>query len=323
VPAASPKHEKLQGHEATPERPVPTDLGEQARQRALDALRTLDTPHEQAFDDIVRLARDICGVPIALISLVDRDRQWFKAQEGLDVRETPRDVAFCDHAIRDPGQLMEVPDAGLDRRFSANPLVTGAPHIRFYAGAPLVTPEGEALGTVCVIDHQPRSLSAAQRGSLEALARLAVALLVARRRDLETIRAGLDQGLAARGGRDAGAPSGYGVAILQPRVARALDDGSGVALLVRVAASLEPLLTADEVLSGHGGHELILMMPGGGDASARLATLEAALNDGSGAGAAEPLPVAVGLGIAGHADEPMEEVFLRADEDLRRRRGLR
>jgi hypothetical protein len=302
---------------------LPLDLDEAARQRALDAFRILDTPPEQAYDDIVRLARSICGVPIALVSLVDGQRQWFKAREGLDAQQTPRDVAFCAHAIREPAQVMEVPDARLDPRFSDNPLVTGAPHIRFYAGAPLLTPEGQALGTVCVIDREPRRLSLAQRGSLEALARLTVSLLLARRQSLETIRDGLGQALASRRDGDARAPSGYAVGILQPRDTGCMDMGSSAALMARVAELLAPALGADEVLSGHGGHELILMLPEGTDARSRLAALEAVLHGGSGAGADDIPPVVFGLGVAEHQDEPMEEVFLRADEDLRRRRRAR
>lgn len=140
----------------------------------LDALRQyhiLDTLPEQAYDDITRLASHICGTPVALISFVDRERQWFKSKVGLDVAETPRDAAFCAHALGDPNDMLLVPDATRDERFAENPLVTGAPAIRFYAGAPLATPQGQVLGTLCVIDDKPRELSEEQKQALDALAR--------------------------------------------------------------------------------------------------------------------------------------------------------
>ncbi len=157
---------------------------EPARLAALHDLRVLDTLPEQAFDDIVQLASQICGTPVGLVSLVDEQRQWFKARVGLAATHTPRDVAFCAHAINTPDALMIVADTAHDPRFRANPLVTGDPKIRFYAGAPIVTAGGQALGTVCVIDTVPRELDAAQLGALQALARQTSALFELRRRTL-------------------------------------------------------------------------------------------------------------------------------------------
>ena len=142
---------------------------ERDRRAALDRYQILDTPREPAFDRIARIASVLLDVPIALISLIDADRQWFKSRYGLDVEETPRTMAFCDHAIRGCG-VMVVPDATQDRRFRGNALVTGEPHIRFYAGAPLVTPDGYALGTICAIDRTPRELNARDAAVLAALA---------------------------------------------------------------------------------------------------------------------------------------------------------
>lgn len=152
-----------------------------ARIEALLALRILDTAPEAIFDRLARLAARAFKAPIALVSLVDADRQWFKACVGLGVRETGRDVAFCDHAIRQDATLV-VPDATLDPRFGDNPLVTGEPHIRFYAGAPLTLPSGERLGTLCVIDQAPRvDFGADDRALLEEMAASVVEAILMRR----------------------------------------------------------------------------------------------------------------------------------------------
>lgn len=151
------------------------------RLAVLSSYEVLDTSPELAFDDLVKLAAQICETPIALISLVDDSRQWFKAKVGLDAEETPRDIAFCSHAILQPEELLVVQDTLADVRFADNPLVTGAPGIRFYAGAPLVTPEGHALGTLCVIDRVPRDFAEVQRRALRALSNYVVAQLVLRR----------------------------------------------------------------------------------------------------------------------------------------------
>ncbi len=150
---------------------------EDARLLALYRLDVLDTPREQNFDDIAQLAMSICEAPIAVISLVDRDRQWFKSCLGLDGTETPRDVAFCAHAILTPQETLIVEDATRDPRFADNPLVTDAPFIRFYAGAPLIAKNGEALGTLCVVDYRPRQLSALQKTALKLLSKQVIQLL--------------------------------------------------------------------------------------------------------------------------------------------------
>lgn len=160
---------------------LPTN--EQDRLEALRAYEILDTAPEDDFDDLVEVASQVFDVPIALITLLDEDRQWFKARVGLDVSETPRDHAFCAHAILGPESLI-VPDATDDARFSDNPFVTADPNIRFYAGAPLLTPEGHGLGTLCVIDSKPHTanpMDESQVRILEALSRQAVRLLELRR----------------------------------------------------------------------------------------------------------------------------------------------
>ncbi len=163
---------------------------EAARLAALRRYRILDTEPERAFDDLALLASHICETPIALITLVDADRQWFKARTGIAERETPRAVSFCAHAIRQHGMFI-IPDTREDERFRDNPFVTGGPRVRFYAGAPLVTPEGHALGTLCVIDSVPRTLTAAQREALDALRRQVQAQLELRR-NLHELRHALE-----------------------------------------------------------------------------------------------------------------------------------
>ena len=149
---------------------------EHERLSALRAYDILDTPAERDYDDIAALAAQLCGTPIALVSLVDSDRQWFKSRVGLQVCETDRSSSFCALAMHGD-EVMQVPDAHLDPRFADNPLVTGAPHIRFYAGAPLVTPGGQRLGSLCVIDREPRLLTPGECRSLRTLARHVVTQL--------------------------------------------------------------------------------------------------------------------------------------------------
>ncbi len=163
---------------------APIPRNETKRLKVLWQYEVLDTVPEEVFDDLTELAARICEAPMALISLVDEDRQWFKSKVGVTLGETSRDHSFCAYAITQPG-LFIVPDATKDPRFANNPLVIAEPRIRFYAGAPLITPDGHALGTLCVIDKVPRELRPDQEEALRILAHHVVSQLELRRRSRE------------------------------------------------------------------------------------------------------------------------------------------
>jgi GAF domain-containing protein len=155
--------------------PIPTD--DERRLQALREMLILDTPPEERFDRVVRFASDEFDMPIVMVSLVDEKRLWFKARVGLDLCEVDREISFCGHVIVQP-QILVVEDALHDERFLDNPLVTGAPHVRFYAGAPLQLPGGEIIGTLCMIDHQPRTLDGIDLAIFGSLRELVVSELV-------------------------------------------------------------------------------------------------------------------------------------------------
>lgn len=173
---------------------APKPKNERQRLNILWQYEVLDTVPEEVFDDLTDLAAHICEAPIALISLVDEDRQWFKSRVGMSKKETSRDISFCAHAILNEG-LFIVSDASKDPRFKNNPLVTGPQKIRFYAGAPLITPDGHALGTLCVLDCKPRKLRPEQANSLRVLAHHVVSQLELRRhaKELAAVRKSSDQ----------------------------------------------------------------------------------------------------------------------------------
>ncbi|EOR93712.1 multi-sensor hybrid histidine kinase [Arcticibacter svalbardensis MN12-7] len=162
----------------------PVPYNEQERLNALQNYEILDSLSEEEFDRVTELASIICDVPVSLISLIDKHRQWFKSKVGLNITETPRDLAFCQYAIMDVG-IFEIEDATKDQRFMENELVTGFPNIRFYAGQPLIDPNGYALGTLCVIDHEPKKLSDTQKRALQLLAQNVITLIVERRQKIE------------------------------------------------------------------------------------------------------------------------------------------
>ncbi|HLG42000.1 MAG TPA: GAF domain-containing protein, partial [Planctomycetota bacterium] len=184
---------------------IPKD--ESTRLEALRRYKILDTASEEAFEDIVRVAAQVCCTPIALVSLVDRDRQWFKASVGMNLPETPREIGFCAHAILSPEPLV-VPDTTADRRFCENPLVTSDPKVRFYAGIPLTTPEGQRIGALCVIDHVPRRLTTPQLEAMRVLSHTVMTQLELRRslgeqqkieREIRSINSTLERRVHERG----------------------------------------------------------------------------------------------------------------------------
>ena len=174
---------------------APIPANEQERLAALYEYNILDTISEKDYDDITHIAAEICNMPISLISIIDHDRQWFKSRVGLDDPETSRDIAFCTYAILDPSEIFVVNDAKKDERFHDNPLVTGGPHIGFYAGVPLVNNSGFPLGTLCVIDNKVNKLTSEQKETLKALARQVVANFETRKinRLLEAQKAQLEE----------------------------------------------------------------------------------------------------------------------------------
>ncbi len=159
--------------------PIPVD--ETSRIKALKEYSILDTLPEKEYDDITQLASQICETPISLIGLIDENRQWYKSKYGIDGNESPRSVTFCGHAIINPYEIMTVKDSRLDQRFHDNPNVTGEPKVVFYAGIPLVSPEGYALGTLCVVDHKPKELTHSQILALKALSNQVVSLFELRK----------------------------------------------------------------------------------------------------------------------------------------------
>lgn len=293
---------------------------ESARQRTLDTYRIVDSLPEQAYNDIVTLASTLCETPIAVVSLIDRERQWFKASTGLDSSGTPRDQAFCSHAIEAPTQLMEVADARDDARFIANPLVTGDFALRFYAGMPLLTGSGAAVGTVCVIDRKPRELNAAQRSGLQALARLTMTLLDARLHQQELERAVLLAD-AAHAEAAAAPGGGYTVAILQVQDLAGHVARLGERTLERRLQEFEQqlhgvLAPGDSINRTSHSPDFIAVLHGDVQAKERrLRELADAFAASSG------MQLFTGSAAAGNSGERIEQVFVRADEALTAAKG--
>lgn len=331
-----------------------TPDNESQRLAALQKLAVLDTVPEDAFDDLVAIAAAVCGVPMGAVSLVDADRQWFKARIGVPEPETPREVSFCGHAILHPGVFV-VPDTLQDSRFRDNPRVTGAPGIRFYAGAPLVDSEGMVLGALCVMDHEPHQLAVYQLEALDALSRQVMAQIELRRvtRDLqlqleerrwyEAELRRLNAELELRNadlGEQARLDALTGLAnrrALGTALDQALADGgdfclalldidhfkkindthghvAGDAVLVRVAAALRETAAERGLLARYGGEEFAWLLPGTAPGQARL---HCERMREAVACASRDLPVTISAGVtAGVAGDGLADVMQRADRAL-------
>lgn len=326
---------------------------EAERLQALRRYQVLDTPREADFDDLVAIATAICDVPMGSVTLIDAERQWFKAKLGMDdAPETDRDTAFCAHAILTPDQVTVVEDATLDRRFHDNPVVTAEGGIRFYAGAPLLTPEGYPLGTLCVMDSRPRELAPPQVKALQALSRQVTALLELRRtaRELklqlddrawfeQTLHAfneslklenadltrqlrmdpltGLANRRALADALDAAIAAGGDLCVaLADNHFKATNDTHGHAVgdevLARVASSLRVANGEVGLLARYGGEEFALVLPGM-DLDAARRHCEAVRQ--AVAEASPNLPVTISIGVAMRQPGDDKAALLRRADD--------
>lgn len=313
---------------------APMHPQEAARLAQLRALGLLDTEPDEAFDRITRLARTLCSTPIALVSLVDEDRQWFKSRQGLDAPATGRDEAFCAHAILDDAPMV-VEDATADARFSDNPLVTGEPHIGFYAGVPLRAPNGLPVGTLCVLDRRSRSLSAEELTGLQDLAAMVEDMFGLRR--LATIdpltglqnRRGFLASAAAilavadREGR--GVTLGYLDINGLKQVNDQLGHETGDELIRGLAEILRDTFRDADAIGRLGGDEFAVLLFGATDdkSSTPMNRLSAAIEQfnvsGEGAGA---LSVSIGCASRGSGGPGVDDLLAAADAAMyERKRG--
>ncbi|PPT76502.1 histidine kinase [Xanthomonas arboricola pv. populi] len=289
---------------------------EASRQQVLDGYRIVDSLPEDTYQDIVQLAASLCNTPIALMSLVDRDRQWFKAQLGLGMQQTDRSQAVCDHAIRSPEQLMEVRDLTQDSRFADISVVTGDTGACFYAGMPLVTSDGVALGTVCVLDTEPRTLTDIQRTGLQALARVTMRLLDERKRELQLEREAILQPVAPVS-TPVTADTCYHLVILEVQELAALAEKQSERLLGRALQQLDQALAAQAQADGDSvdrvtdSAEFIAVLRGP-DVEQKLQRLRDIAHQQH----AHGLTVLIGQAQATRSDEPIGQVFLRAEVAL-------
>ncbi|AKO01056.1 sensor domain-containing diguanylate cyclase [Xanthomonas oryzae] len=312
---------------------------EDERVDALHAYRLLDTAPEPSYDAFTSLAATLFRTPMALISLVDTHRQWFKSRIGMQATETPRTLSFCAHAILEPDQVMEVDDTHLDRRFVINALVTGEPQIRFYAGAPLLTSDGIALGTLCVLDRTPRRLSAAARDALQALAKQVVNTIELQQaaqlvqqdalRDVLTglwNRTGLEHALRALADAPNAAPDatlGFMLIELDGFKRQKLQAGAAAAdaTLLQIAAVLEAPLPPTAIVARLACDQFCIALPTTSASAARDAAegVRKAVEDAS--WPTGPLTISVGLlDVVAHAALDSNPLLARARHALQQAR---
>ena len=298
---------------------------ESDRMSSLRALGLLDTPADDRFDRITRLAARIFDVPIALVSLVDSDRQWFKSNHGLDIDETPRELSFCGHAILEP-EVLHVADASMDERFHDNPLVTSGPNIRFYAGCPIAAPDGQPVGTVCVIDDRPRDMDPRD---LEALHDLAAIV----EQELAMIRLAVDDELTGVRNRRGFDLVGAQVLALcrrqhSPAVVLFADVNGlktandtyghsvGDVLLQDVAATLRDCLRDADVVARVGGDEFAAVLSGLSDPQVVVERTMRAFDERNLQLRSDQFPMSVAVGSAvfdPETPEPLDVLVERAD----------
>lgn len=305
-------------------RPADQPADEQARLSELRSLGLLDTEPDERFERVTRLAQRLFDVPIALVSLVDHDRQWFKSRQGLEASETPREASFCAHAILHD-DVMHVADAAADDRFVDNPLVTGDPGIRFYAGCPITGPRGAKLGTLCIIGREPRALSEADVASLRDLAEVVEREIAA----LHLAAADELTGLANRRGFDLLAAkmldvcrrNSMGATLLYMDLARfkAINDQYGHAVgdghLQEFAGLLERTFRTSDVIARLGGDEFVVLLTGSAEHDQPGERLRHALQEYDRTGAwPHRLEVSIGATRFDPASaETLEDLLHRAD----------
>ena len=298
---------------------------EAARLAALRSLGLLDTEPDERFDRITRMAQRILDVPIALVSLVDADRQWFKSRQGLDRPETSRSVAFCAHAIAQH-DVMVVEDATADPRFADNPLVTGDPEVRFYAGAPISGPDGHVLGTLCVMDRRPRTLDARDRQTLEDLAEMV-------QDEIEYVQLAISDeltGLSNRRGMDflgrqvlaVCARQGSPALLLYVDVDRfkEINDEhghqAGDRALKAVAHALVGSFRHADVLARLGGDEFAALLAGADDVTVPMERFDVTLRRAA-AEAGFPISVSIGSAVFDPADPAdLDDLLAQADASM-------
>jgi diguanylate cyclase (GGDEF)-like protein len=298
-------------------------LDDAARVAQLRSLALLDTDPEERFDRVTRLAQRLFGVPIALVSLVDADRQWFKSKQGLEVAETPREDAFCTYAILGD-EVMQVEDARTDPRFADNPLVLGAPEIRFYAGCPIEGPDGAKLGTLCIIDSKPRELTETDLGLLRDLAEMVEAEIAA----IQMATGDELTGLSNRRGFELIGPEIMAICTARSIRAtlvyldldglKAINDGLGHdvgdSALREFADQLRGVFRGSDLIARLGGDEFAVMLVGDGDPTAIRRFRDALDRRNAEVGALYRLEASLGVATFDpRTPETLEALSARAD----------